>query len=103
MYGFLWKISGFEVGLLTLNCVLALSAGLILSIFPDMVQRYQLEQRPPDEPRSRWAVWLAPLFEAETRFIASPWYVRFLELFGYACLLLAGIFTGFLVTYIMRL
>lgn len=102
MYGFLWKISVFEVVLLAFNCFFSLSAGLIFSIFPDIVQRYQLERRGRKAGTGGWTGWLGSVYGAETRFIASGWYVRFLAAFGYACLLLSGILTGFLVTYMMR-
>ncbi len=91
-----------EVVLLAFNCFFSLSAGLIFSIFPDVVQRYQLEQRAPKSGADRRTGWLGSLYDTETRFVASRWYMRFLAAFGYGCLLLSGILVGFLVTYLMR-
>jgi hypothetical protein len=103
MFGHYLSISLPEIIIVSVNCTILISLGLLLSIFPDQVQRHHLERRQNPGRLGRWMARHYPLYAMETRLVASRAYQVFLAFIGYLMLLMAGILAGYLVAYVQMI
>jgi len=103
MFGHYLSISLPEIVIVSVNCTILITLGLVLSIFPDHVQRYHLEHRRNPGRLGSWMSRHYPFYSLETRLVGSTAYLVFLALIGYLLLIVAGVLAGFLVAYVQMI